>query len=303
MKRFAIIGAPFNRLGHYNTKKNTINSIRISDKHRWNGLSEWIDIRNSRWNADIIDLGDVKVDNDINKLLKRNDNILALKKYSKKLKRQIVETITSERIPITIGGDHTISIGTISGVLDYYQNQKREKVAIIWIDAHADCNNSPGNNLHGKPLAILMNFYEQWENDNNEKLSPESLIYIGLRDLMPNESEIISKSSITNYSIEDIDDLGINNVIKSIENKLMDFDRLYISFDYDSLDGSIYNHCATPNIGGLTSREVLHIINTLTQHEKFIGMDICEYLPQKDKKKVSKELIVKIIDTAFGFRL
>lgn len=303
MKSFAIIGAPFNRLGHYITKKNTVTPIRKSNKNRWNGLTEWINIRNQRWNADIVDLGDVKVDRTINKLLKRKKSLLALKQYSKRLKRKVLEVLHDNRIPITIGGDHSISIGTISAIIDFYQIQKSDKVCIIWIDAHADCNNSNSNNLHGKPLAILMNEYKEWVLNSGECLSPDNLIYIGLRDLMPNELEIINRNSITNYSIKDIDEMGLNNIIKSIEDKMINYDKFYISFDYDSLDGSIYNHCATPNIGGLTSREVLNITNKLTQHSKFVGMDICEYLPEKDKKKISKELIVKIIDTTFGFRI
>lgn len=303
MRCFDIIGAPFNRLGHITTKRNTINPIRKSDRNKWNGLTEWINIRNNRWKADIKDLGDVVVDKEINKLLKNNDELLALKKYSKLLNKKISTSLENKRIPITIGGDHSISIGTISSILDFYQNKKKEKVAIIWIDAHADCNDSTKSNLHGKPLAILMNIIGAWNRSDKEILSPNDLFYIGLRDIMPNELKIIENNNISNYSIDTIDEIGIKEIVKSIEEKMNNYDRLYISLDYDVLDGSIYQHCATPNIGGLTSREILYIIHKLSSNTKFVGMDICEYLPEMDKRKISKELIVKIIDTVFGYRI
>ncbi len=303
MRSFDIIGAPFNRLGHLKTNRNTVNPIRKSDKNKWNGLTEWINIRNKKWDADINDSGDVKVSNKISKLLKNKNDIKALQEYTRILKLKINSSIKNNRIPITIGGDHSISISTISSIIENYSIKNNEKVAIIWIDAHADCNDSLNSNLHGKPLAILMNKFEAWKLTDDEILSPKDIIYIGLRDIMPNELKIIEDNDITNFSIDKIDELGIKTVYKAIENKISDYDRIYISLDYDSLDGSIFNHCSTPNIGGLNPREILYLIDKFTNNTKFIGLDICEYLPHLDKNKISKELIVKIIDTAFGYRL
>lgn len=304
MNKFDIIGAPFNRVGFVNTKNNSVEPIRVSDPGCWNGLTQWINIRNNKWGADIVDRGDIEVNPEIESLLDSQNNLLALKKYSQDIVKRVLESFKTGRKPLIIGGDHSIAIGTISGVLNFYKRTRGERVAIIWIDAHGDCNDSDESNLHGKPLAILMNKYSRWSIDKDLELSPRDIFYIGVRDLMPNEKRIIEENSITTYSIDRVDELGINQVISSIKKEIEDrYDRVYISFDYDSLDGSIFRSCATPNIGGLTSREVLNIINIFSQMGKFVGMDICEYLPELDNDLVSKELIVKILDTVWGFRV
>lgn len=304
MKKFDIIGAPFNRLGHIATDNNTVDPIRVSDKNRWNGLTEWMNIRNNNWSGDIIDKGDVLPDLEVINRVKSGQDLLALQLYTKQIKEEILETLSSGRIPITIGGDHSIAVGTISAIMEHYKKNQKKRVAIIWIDAHGDCNDNIKYNLHGTPLAILMNKLKGWQLDKDKAVCPEDIFYIGLRDVMPNELNIIKSNNIKNYSIDIIDNLGINRVVSEVMKIVNDnYDKLYISFDYDSLDGSIFRACATPNVGGLSAREVLHTVYELTKNDNFIGMDLCEYLPELDRDRVSKELIVKIIDTAWGYRI
>ncbi|TMX32025.1 arginase [Vibrio rotiferianus] len=306
MKRsFDIIGAPFNQLGFVPTRENTVDGLRCMNELTWVGLSDWIDVRNSRWGADIQDLGDVVASDIVHSLIASGNKETALAEYSNSLKLKLVDSYQNNRIPITIGGDHSVAVGTIPAALEYYQKERKEKVAVVWVDAHADCNQSIESNLHGKPLALLMNKYHHngWSIPKELQLEPEQVFYIGVRDLMPNEYDLLEGTDITNYDMSCLDRIGIQGVlddlIAQIENR---FDRVYLSFDYDALDGSIFRACATPNVGGLSAREAIHVVHTICSNSKFIGADFVEYMPELDTDGVSKELMIKLIDTVWGFR-
>ncbi|KJG53502.1 arginase [Photobacterium kishitanii] len=305
-KSFDIIGAPFNQLGFVTTKENTVNGIRRMDETSWIGLTDWIQVRNSRWHSDIVDTGDVPITLDVQELIDSDRKDAALQLYSSQLKSKLLETYHSGRIPITIGGDHSIAVGTLQATMEYYQRDKKEKVAIVWVDAHADINNSLDSNLHGKPLALLMNQYpyNDWDIPSDIAVNPEDVYYIGVRDLMRNEFDLINELNITNYDMPFIEKYGFNAVVEILMEKLeQDYDRVYLSFDYDALDGSIFRACATPNVGGLTAREALHLVHTISSSPKFVGADFVEYLPERDSNGVSKELMVKLIDSVWGFHL
>lgn len=306
MKRsFDIIGAPLNQLGFVTTNQNTVDGLRCMDERTWVGLTEWMNVRNDRWGADIRDVGDVPVSSEVLSLIASEAKENALSLYCSSLKSKVTDSYLAGRIPITLGGDHSIAVGTLQATMDYYQKQQGKKVAVIWVDAHADCNNSLASNLHGKPLAMLMNHYPHngWVMDAETAVKPENVFYIGVRDLMPNEYQLINELGMTHYDMDSIDRLGFNSVLQALMAKLeQDYDHVYLSFDYDVLDGSIFRACATPNVGGLSAREALHLVYTLASSPQFVGADFVEYMPELDHSGVSKELMVKLIDAVWGFR-
>ncbi|BEU04063.1 arginase [Agarivorans sp. OAG1] len=302
---FDIIGAPFNQLGYVTTKQNTVDGLRCLNQQTWIGLSEWISVRNTRWNCDIQDLGDVAVSAEVLSLIAAGKKEAALSAYSAELKAKLLASYSVGRTPITIGGDHSIAVGTLQATMEYYQKQQGKKVAVIWVDAHADCNNSLASNLHGKPLAMLMDKYPHngWSINPDIAIKPEDVFYVAIRDLMPNEHQLINDHGITNYDMASIDRLGINTVLKELSSHIEShYDHLYLSFDYDALEGSTFRACATPNVGGLSAREAIHLVHTLASSSKFIGADFVEYLPELDHDGVSKELMIKLIDACWGFR-
>ncbi|HDY7443170.1 TPA: arginase family protein [Vibrio vulnificus] len=304
-KSFDIIGAPFNQLGCLTTIENTVDGLRRMDEKTWVGLSDWIHVRNSRWGMDISDVGDVNPNEQVEGLIASNNKEQALAEYSNQLKAKVIASFEANRIPITIGGDHSIAVGTVLAALEHYQKEKGERVALVWVDAHADCNNSLESNLHGKPLALLMNEYTHngWSVPKDSQLHPDQIFYVGVRDLMPNESELIRNSAITNYDMPYLDKMGMQGLLDELMNNIEEnFDRVYLSFDYDALDGATFRACATPNVGGLSAREALHLVHTISLSSKFIGADFVEYMPELDADSVSKELVVKLIDAVWGFR-
>lgn len=305
MKGFDIIGAPFNQLGCVTTDQNTVDGLRELDDKSWVGLTDWIQVRTQRWGADIVDLGDVIVTTDIKNALDSDHKDKALMDYADTLKNKVLESYHHGRIPITIGGDHSIAVGTLQATMAFYQQQQGKKVAIVWVDAHADINNSLDSNLHGKPLALLMNLYpyNEWNMPADITINADDIYYIGVRDLMRNEYDLINELNITNYDMAFIEKYGFNAVVQMLMEKLeRDYDHIYLSFDYDALDGSIFRACATPNVGGLTAREALHLVDSISSSDKFVGADFVEYMPELDDSGVSKELMVKLIDAVWGFR-
>ncbi|OLQ92139.1 arginase [Vibrio panuliri] len=304
-RRYDIIGAPFNQLGFFNTTENTVEGLRRMDERTWVGLSDWIHARNSRWRSEIRDVGDVIPNNKVIDFIAQKRNEEALAEYSNQLKSKVLHSYQSGRFPITIGGDHSISVGTLLATLDFYQNQRNERVAIVWVDAHADCNSSLESNLHGKPLAMLTNEYchNGWSVPEELALSSEQIFYIGVRDYMPSEYEFIQRGGVTNYDMPHLDTVGMQSVLTELLDEVdRRFDRVYLSFDYDVLDGSIFRSCATPSVGGISAREAIHLVHTIASSPKFVGADFVEYLPELDSTGVSKELMVKLIDAVWGFR-
>ncbi|WP_260258383.1 arginase family protein [Vibrio intestinalis] len=307
MKRgFDLIGAPFNQLGILPTKQNTVDGLRRLNETSWIGLSDWLDVRTTRWQADIIDHGDINSDSKVQVLIDQGLKEQALAEYSRALHAKVLASYQAGRTPITIGGDHSIAVGTVQATLDYFQKAQGKRVAIIWVDAHADCNDSLASNLHGKPLALLMDQYAHngWQVEPELVLNPTDVYYVGVRDLMLNEHELMNKHGMVNFDMNTVERIGIEGVLEQLVSIIDErYDAVYVSFDYDALDGTHFRACGTPNVGGLSAREALHLVYGLAQHEKFVGIDFVEYLPELDSEEISKELMIKLIDAVWGFTM
>ena len=192
--------------------------------------------------------------------------------------------------PLTIGGDHSISLSTVaSSVYEY-----KDDLTVVWVDAHADIHtwgSSCTKNLHGMPLGCLLghdNIY------NLPEIYPEQIIYIGLRDLDPYETAIIDELNIEKYDMEYLKDNSLDDVLKNIYNKS---EAIHLSFDVDVLDPKYVSCTGTPVEGGLTFDEGKKIINKLLP--KIVSTDIVEFNPKlgnSDEVYRDAILINKLID-------
>ncbi len=203
-------------------------------------------------------------------------------------------------VPIFLGGDHSIAIGSIGGVTH------QESCGVIWIDAHGDYNNpdiSTSGNIHGMPLSILMgNGFDELVNigRTGAKLRPENIVLIGIRDLDEKERQAIKKSGIQVYTMRDIDEQGINNVIKNSMEKLSAVDRIHVSLDVDGIDPQFAPGVGTPVPGGLTSREAHLLMETIADSNKLFSMDIVEVNPMLDRYNETAQLAIEITASLFG---
>ena len=208
--------------------------------------------------------------------------------------------------PIFLGGDHSIAMGTVSGVSSFYQ-EKKESVGLIWFDAHADMNtpeSSISGNVHGMPLAALLgkslgsSFSPVAAKSN---LSPDKVCLVGVRDLDKKERELVKQSGIHVFSMKDIDILGMAEVTKQvIEISTKDTAGFHLSFDIDGLDADIAPGVGTPVQGGVNFREAHTFMELLYESKKLLSMDIVELNPIKDVRNMTAELVVGLVRSLFG---
>lgn len=304
MKRvYEIIGAPFGFAASKSGSNTTPDYLR---KH---GLNTKVRQRTREfWGSDIIDYGNVEVNCNIKQLCE-NENILeAVRLYCKELNDTVFQSYLRGNTPIIIGGDHSISIGTVSATSRYLKDLNGiSNLGLIWVDAHADLNNQSNGNIHGKSVAISLGCVHgdvMGVSNLSSVIDAKNIIYIGIGDIMPNEYTTIKEKDICLYSMDKIDKFGIREIIEQTVRKLEETtDGFFLSFDIDACDGGVYRGCATPEVGGLTAREAIQVVHYAAQSTKFLGADIVEYSSEDDINGNTNQLVVKLIDALLGYRI
>lgn len=229
---------------------------------------------------------------EVSKMMKETTDVHGISKRpnlvggtTEKIYKSITTVLEEGRFPLTLGGDHSIAIGTVSAVLDKYPD-----AGLLWIDAHADINtleSTTSGNLHGCPVSFLMNINDEKDCPKSfdwvpGSLKPNKIVYIGLRDVDPAEKKILKNLGIKAFSMYHIDRYGINRVIE------MAMDALHpnggngpimCSYDVDAVDPLYVPATGTPVRGGLTLREGLFLVERLAETGNLVGLDIVECNP------------------------
>jgi len=207
------------------------------------------------------------------------------------------------RFPLTLGGDHSISIGTLAGMLSVYPD-----LGVIWVDAHADLNTpamSGSGNMHGMPVGLctegMMNDDEyegipglEWlaQEPFKNRLKPSNLVYVGLRDVDLPERATIKKKGIKYFSMYDIDRLGIGRVMEYAIRHLTSSNPsrpIHLSYDIDAIDPASAPATGTAVRGGLTYREAHFVAERTANSGNLVGADIVELNPNlSDEKGVAE---------------
>ena len=208
---------------------------------------------------------------------------------NKILTDQVYQHAKMGRIALQIGGDHSMAIGTISGVAKGIKERFGADIKVIWVDAHADINTpetTESGNLHGMPLSFLLNLaHEKPEGLDwiEPCLKPENLVYIGLRDVDKGEKATLKKNKIKAFSMHEVDRYGIGQVVDMAIEYLSKGDNpqspIHLSFDIDALDPSVAASTGTPVRGGLTFREGHYICEALYATGRLVGLDMVEVNP------------------------
>lgn len=225
------------------------------------------------------------------------------------LSRKVEKVVDRGHFPLVLGGDHSIAIGTISGISSYAR-KRRKKVGVFWIDAHGDFNTpetSPSGNIHGMPLAIstglgpraLINVHGSFH-----KVEPQHVAIIGLRNLDKGERQNLLKNGVHIFTMEDIDKYGIHRVMKNaLAQVAKHVDYLHISFDLDSVDPVYAPGVGTPVKGGLDYREAHLIMEMLAESKKMTSLEMVEVNPIVDNRNQSAEFAVELMQSAFGKKI
>jgi arginase len=214
-------------------------------------------------------------------------NALELGKYNRKLYETTKEMSKKGQFALTLGGDHGLASGSISGLKETYPDLK-----VIWIDAHADCNTpetSSSGNYHGMPVAHLLGWMGDKTVPGFDWFSPcltnKDIVFIGLRDIDPEEKKNLKKYGIKCFTMHDVLRLGIGEVMKQTLSYLSQDGEnhpLHVSFDIDGCDPSIAYGTGTKSRGGIQYREAHYILREAAATERLVGMDMVEINPLLD---------------------
>lgn len=256
----------------------------------------------------IIDLGDLTISNDLDIKEVNNSNLHNLYQIiyeNKKLANIVDREVAEGHFPLILGGDHSISIGSIAGIAKHYRN-----LGVIWYDAHGDLNTdetSPSGNIHGMSLAANLGYGAQQLTtilDYTPKVKPENVVIIGARSLDPGEKELIRRQNIKVFTMQEIDRLGMPRVMeKTIAYLKERTDGVHLSLDLDALDPTEVPGVGTPVIGGLTYRESHLAMEMLAEVNIVTSAEFVEVNPILDVKNKTAEVAVELIGSLLGKNL
>jgi arginase len=223
---------------------------------------------------------------------------------------EMVDTALGQnRLPLVLGGDHSVAIGTIAGLWRHY-HRRGEKIGVVWIDAHADMNtpaSSPSGNVHGMPLACcagegpreLTHIF-----DYAPKVEPDNIAIVGLRDVDRTEADHVRSTGVHPFTMRAIDERGLRSVMtEAIEIASKGTAGVHISFDMDSVDPDEAPGVGTPVRGGLTYREAHLAMEIINDSGRMIGMEVVEVNPVLDTANRTAILGVELVLSALGKRI
>ena len=223
--------------------------------------------------------------------------------------KRIGEFLDGSSTPLTLGGDHSLAVGTIAGAVRHYRRQK-QPLGVIWFDAHADCNTpetSPSGNVHGMPLAACLGFGPPALTGligAAPLLNPANVALVGVRQIDKQEKEIVRRAGITVFTIRDVDEQGMRRVVEqAIEIASRETAGFHVSLDMDFLDPSAAPGVGTPCRGGAGYREAHLAMELIADSQKMRAFEIVEVNPILDVQNQTATLAVELALSAFGKRI
>ncbi len=257
-----------------------------------NGADKGIEVLNKNINIDkIIEIE--KFDTDLQTVINNDLKLAAV----------VNETQNEGDFPVTLGGDHSLAIGSIAG-----SHRNNNDLGVIWLDTHPDSNTNETTvtyNIHGYPLAASMGFgLKELTNlfDSETKVNYENVVMFAINDIDEPEQKLIDKYNIKHFTLNDINTKGIDYCIKETINYLKEkTNKIHLSFDIDSINT---NDCPGVNVpnrwnNGIKKEEALKAVKEFLEKLNIVSMDIVEYNPLTDKDNKSLNIVldtIKIIE-------
>ncbi len=213
--------------------------------------------------------------------------------------------VSRHMFPLVIGGDQTVSIGTLAGLAPYGTRR-----GIIWIDAHADFNTehtTPSGNVHGMALSAILGYGTRklsYFRRACPKALEENTVIIGCRSIDEKEQELLADSRITVYTMKEVDEIGIGRVIdEAVQIAGKGVNDIHVSFDIDVLDPREAPGTGTPVPGGLTYREAHLVMEDLHEAGKVSSAELVEVNPILDTANHTAEIAVELLESLMGKKI
>ncbi|GAA0463601.1 arginase [Alkalibacillus silvisoli] len=268
---------------------------------RYAGLAKRLDQLNITYN----DYGNINIKNEGSDKQDPKTNLKNLDEVVKG-NQQIAEEVKLVKkkgeFPLILGGDHSIAIGTLAGLYEFY-----DQLGVIWFDAHADLNTgetSPSGNIHGMSLAVNLGVGDEQLtsiNGNQKKVKPENTIIIGARSIDDGERDFIKEQGIKVYTMYDIERKGMENVMKEAIQYLKGrVDGVHLSLDVDGIDPLHTPGTGTRVVGGPSYRETHMAMSMLHDAEVLTSVEVVEVNPLLDDQNKTAEVAADIIAATFG---
>lgn len=226
-----------------------------------------------------------------------------------RLALQVAETLTGGGMPLVLGGDHSVAVGTVSGVSHFFR-QRDQKVGLIWLDAHADINtpdSSPSGNVHGMPLACIVGEGPPELTGlfgYRPKIAPSNVVIVGLRDVDQTEKPHVRGFGVHAFTMRDIDERGMRSVMEeAIALASNGTERFHLSLDMDFVDPKDAPGVGTPVRGGATYREAHLAMEMICDSRRMVSMEVVEVNPVIDEVNRTADLAVELVMSGLGKRI
>ncbi len=229
-----------------------------------------------------------------------------IKQVNEMLYNTVRQSHLTGNIPLILGGDHSIAVGSILGSQSVIKN-----IGVIWMDAHGDFNTRKttlSGNMHGMSLAASVGIGEvsmaSFKDPDIPYINPEKVVLVGVRDLDREEALLIKKTGVTVFTIADIDMVGIRDIMKkAIAIASADTEGFHVSFDMDVINPNEAPGVGTPVYGGLTYREAHLAAEMIACSGKLRSMEIVEVNPILDNRNQTGQLAVTLVCSLLGKRI
>jgi arginase len=223
--------------------------------------------------------------------------------------RAVMEALNVElhagRVPILLGGDHCLAIGSLSAVARHCR-ERGKKLRVLWLDAHSDFNThqiTPSGNLHGMPVACLCGLGPDVLTGLSGQvpaLRPDQIRQVGIRSVDPPEKKLIQQYGLDVYDMRYIDEVGMKRTMEAALDGVDDNTHLHVSFDVDFLDPSIAPGVGTTVPGGPNYREAQLVMEMIADSRRLCSLDVMELNPALDSHNRTAELAVDLVESLFG---
>jgi arginase len=232
-------------------------------------------------------------------------NLPEVAAWNREVHHAVYRELSQDRLPILLGGDHSLSVGSISAVARHCR-ERNKPLRVLWLDAHADFNTrelSPTGSLHGMPVSTLCGFGPQELTQIGGKtpaLSPQWVRQIGIRSVDKGERRFLHDQELAVFDMRYIDEIGVRKVMELALQDMEPNTHLHVSFDVDFLDPEIAPGVGTTVPGGMSYREAQLCMEMLADSGRVASLDIMELNPALDVHNKTAVLAVDLTESLFG---